>query len=248
MTNRHTLILALLALAGCTTSHGDAVPDPRCATDGALELQTVGVQRADDVDLTLAGVDLDGEATAPGDAPEPDYTDPDGTPGVDASGTDMEWLVTEIYDQGIDEAVAGQPLALDLRYAHEADGSCAGLDVALSEGPWAAASWNGSTYRAHELGDAPFAIDLGGVSTGVTLRDVAVRLEIEGDRVSSAVIGGWIGTDDLYTAAIASLNESELEEYDEAIVALIDAFADVDADRDGEPDGVSFMFRTVRSR
>ncbi|NIR39405.1 MAG: hypothetical protein GWN07_33365, partial [Actinobacteria bacterium] len=62
MTHRHTLILALLALAGCTTTHGEPVPDPRCATDGALRLQTAGVQRADDADL-LAGVDLDGEAT-----------------------------------------------------------------------------------------------------------------------------------------------------------------------------------------
>ncbi|NIR39406.1 MAG: hypothetical protein GWN07_33370, partial [Actinobacteria bacterium] len=150
--------------------------------------------------------------------------------------------------QGIDDAVGGRPVELELRYARETDGTCAGLDIALAEGPWVTASWNGSTYRAHELGDAPFAIDLGGELTEVTLRDVAVRLEVEGDRVSSAVVGGWIATDDLYAAAIASLNESELEEYDEAIVALIDAYADVDADRDGDPEGVSFMFRTVRSR
>jgi len=248
MTHRHTLILALLALAGCTTTHGEPVPDPRCATDGPLRLQTVGVQHADEETLALAGVDLDGVTSSPDETDEPDYTDPDGTPGVDASGSDMAWLVTGIYDQGIDEAVAGQLVELDLRYARDPEGACAGLDVALAGGPWIAASWNGATYRAHELGEAPFAIDLGGEVTEVTLNDVGVRLEVEGDRVSSAVVGGWISTSDLYEAAIASLNDDELEEYGDVIVDLIHAFADVDGDRDGEPDGVSFMFRTVRSR
>ena len=254
MTHRHPFFALLLlcglgaSAAGCaSTTDGAPLPPPECAADGPITLRVAGVQLAtDDADSVMPGLDLDGEWSTSGESVEPDYTDPDGTPGVDAASAQLDWLVQEIYDQTIDEALAGNRVPLELSFERDAELGCQGLAVALSGDEPRMADWSGSAYRAHELGDRPFAIALGGVTTTVTLRDIGVRLEVEDARVRSAVIGGWVTTDDLYAASIASLSDEELAEYDDAVRALVDAFADVAPDETGAFTGVTFMLRTTR--
>ena len=251
MTARILFISLSAALAGYGCSSSEEMAEPVCGDDQTLNLRIAGAQ-PEDPDGRIAGVDLDDQIT--GSAGEPvidfggtpnDYDDPDGTGGVDAAGNTLDDTILFIYDQTLDSTLAGNELTLAMDYDLDEVGSCSGLRVGLGDTATADTLWSGVAYRANRLGSVPITIDLGGVATAATLRDVGVRVELtEADPSNpSVVVGGWIAVDDIYQASIASLSAEELEEYGELIEEVLAITADAAPGADGEPTGISFMLR-----
>ncbi len=244
MTKRITLLLTLFALTGCPSGPVTPVPEPLCGADERLSLETEAVPRPDGAELLL-GLDIDGEITLDEPGAELDYTDPDGSPGVDSAGTDMDAFVEALFGHGIDDAVAGQPIDLDLAFATDSEGTCEGLTIGLAGEAPVAAEWNGMTYRAYDLGSAPFVLTFRDVSTPVTLRDVAVRLEVQDGAITNVVVGGWISTPEVYVAmrtGLGALDDTELGDIEADLMSLLPYAADMGIDDDGVGNGISFMF------
>lgn len=245
MTKRITSILALVALTGCPTSSTEPLTDPLCVSDGPLMLETTAVQRPDDAELLL-GVDLDGEVTPDEPGGLTDYTDPDGSPGVDSAGTIMDAFLEALFGHGVDEVVAGQSIDLDLMFERDLDGLCTGLSVGLAGEAPVVADWNGTTYRAYDLGSVPFALAFRDITTPVSLRDVAVRFEIDDGEITNVVVGGWISTPEMLDAMLAGLDAvdvSDLGDIEADLMRLLPYSADMDIDAEGAGAGFSFMFR-----
>ncbi len=228
-----SLATAVLAL-GCKGPAPSQTPYPPCVTSETVELGTLRVEVESDVG-TVRGVDLDGLDTdlatvrsSDLGCKQQDWPDPDGA-SVDNNFAVLEATIEAAFETDPRDLFPGNALTLEVE--GRGDGVCAGVSVALGDGPWRDAEWNGSTLRAYDLGDVPLHFALLGDSAEVTLHDAAVRMTLtEEGRVATVVLSGGLDIDAL-VSAVASEPSVGLD--DELIRTALDGVADLEPNADG---------------
>ncbi len=200
----------------------------------SLDLHIAGPP-PDRSDSYVVGINVDGEWGG--------GIDPDGTSGIDTEADYMELAVQAFFESGLGAVLRLNEFHLEVSYAGDAEGRCDEVAVALDDDALLSATETYEAWRTEGvLGDRPIQLLLRDVVTEVIFHDIGVRLVLDEGGVTEVVIGGWMSVDEIYEAVLASLDENEVEDYDDYVRDVLESAVDLEVN--GER-GVSFAFEAT---